>query len=171
MALPRTRRGGGDIGLVIRASVDAERTSDQFKAARKEFNRDLKEAMQDAGEETVLPDAKRNAAGLKVAGASVPASLVVKARGSSAILQSTMRGKKNRAVGLLEFGRTGTKTIQARKKKAMMWIGGWHPVAEVELPPMDGMNFMLNAVNDNLDRFDKALLRHVMRAFDGLDHS
>lgn len=157
-------------GLRVTARIDAVKTSDEFKAARHDIGVRLKEGLKAAGEEVALPKAKLLAANLKVAGESTATSLVVRPRARDAVLTTTMRGKLGRAVGLQEMGGTVKTPILPKRKRAVVVNG--QPVAKVATPRhYTGRHFLTLSVETQRDQIDRAVLRHVMRAFDGLDHT
>lgn len=180
MARRTSGRGGGSLGLVgkggdgfrVGVHIDATKGTEEFKEARREFNRQLKAALKATGEEVVLPEAKRRAMGLSVAGVSVPSTLVVRPRSNHYLLQSTLRGKKNRALGLLEFGGAVITPILPRKKNAIAWASSDHPVASVKTKrKVTGKKFLMGAVDARESQRDRVLLREMLKAFDGFEVS
>jgi hypothetical protein len=107
----------------IQARIDARYASDEFKAARRDLNHRTKDGLTRAGEKVALPDAKHNAAHLRVNGVPVGPTLYVRSTQRTAYLASRMRGKANRAVGLLEFGGVVRTEIKPRKAQAL-YFGG-----------------------------------------------
>lgn len=162
-------RGGG-FGVGVK--IDAERATAEFREARREFNARLKDALRIAGEKVVLPVAKRRAAGLRVEGTPIASTLVVRSRSRYAILQSTLRGKKNRAAGLLEFGGTVRTPIRPRNAGAIFWPGAAHPVAVVEgSRTVKGRLYLVGAVQQSESRIDDAIRDEMLKAFDGFQVS
>jgi hypothetical protein len=156
--------------LKVTAHIDAVKTSDQFVQARRDINLRLKEGLKAAGEEVALPKARLLAGNLKVAGVPTASSLVVKARARDAVLTTNMRGKLARAVGLQEMGGTVKTPILPRRKKAVVVNG--QPVAKVTTPRhYEGRRFLMLSVETQREQIDSAILRHVMRSFDGLEHT
>lgn len=158
----------------VKVLVDAEKTSDEFKQARRDFNQRLKHALKVAAEKVVLPVAKRLAAGLKVDGVPIAGTLKVVPRSNHSYLASTLRGKKNRAAGLLEFGGTVRQPfIEAKSAGALYWPGAAHPVLQVDggaERTVKGRHYLTGAVDKTEGRRDKVLLEELMEAFDGLEH-
>jgi hypothetical protein len=54
---PKASRGGGVGGVRVEVKIDAEKASDDFKAARKQVDRRLREGLKTAGEKVALPEA------------------------------------------------------------------------------------------------------------------
>lgn len=169
---PRTT-GAGAIRVVAR--VDAERASEDFKIARRDLDRRLKDGLQQAGEKVVLPDAKRRARNLAVTSPSgvkttTAGSLIVKPRARDAVLTTNMRGKLARAVGLQEFGGTVHTPIRPKKKKALVVNG--QPVSVVDTPRVyKARHFLTGAVEAKRDQIGQAILDESMKAFDGFETS
>lgn len=154
----------------IVVKVDADKASREFKEARREINQRLKDALLEAGEQIALPRAKRSAAGLRVEGIPIASTLVVRARRSSAYITSTLRGKKARAVGYLEYGGTIRTVIRPKKAKALMTPFG--PRAVVRAPRHHrGTYPITRAVKGREPLIAAAVLEDVMQAFNGLDHT
>lgn len=154
----------------VKVAIDAKKGSDEMRAARRQFNRQLKEALKTAGEKVVLPVAKRRAAGLKVEGTPIASTLVVRARSNHAVLQTTLRGRKNRAAGLLEFGGTVSSPIRPKNAQAIFWPGASHPVAVVEgSRTIKGQLYLIGAVHQTERRTSLAIRDEMLKAFDGFD--
>jgi hypothetical protein len=160
-------RGGS---FEVKVKIDADRASAEFREARREFNARLKDALRIAGERVVLPVAKRRAAGLNVEGTPIASTLVVRSRSKYAILQSTLRGKKNRAAGLLEFGGTISTPIRPRNAGAIYFPGAAHPVAVVEgSRTIKGRLYLVGAVQQSERKIDDAIRDEMLNAFDGFE--
>jgi hypothetical protein len=102
MAGGRLSSGGYGAGPLIDVSVrisGVEKTSQEFKDARRDVNRKLRQAIQTAGERAVLPQIKRGF-GSRTFGAS----LFVKKDRTTVFIGSKLRGSLNRAVGWWDFG-------------------------------------------------------------------
>ena len=152
----------------VRVTVDADRATDEFKAARRDVNRRLREGLRVAGEQVALPAAKRNAGNLKVDGQPVAASLTIRATTRDALLTTKMIRLKARAVGLQEFGGVVSTVILPRRGRAVVVNG--HPVSVVTTPRhYTGQKFMTRAVENNRDRIALRVRDEIMHAFDGLD--
>lgn len=153
----------------VTAKVDATKATQEFKQARREINTRLKSAMEKAGKRVVLPEAKRRAGGLRVEGVSVSSALVIRARSTTAFLTTSLRGKKARAVGLMEYGGTVHTPVLPKKKKAVLVNG--QPIAAMTTPRhYTGRHFMTTAVQVSLPKTERVILEEVMHAFDGLEH-
>jgi HK97 gp10 family phage protein len=162
---PQASRGGGIGGVRVNVKIDAEKASDDFKAARKQVDRRLREGLKTAGEKVALPEAKRRA---PVKTGRLRASLVVKSRARDAVLTTSLVGKRARYVGLLEWGGTVRAPIEPSKKKALLVNG--QPVARVAGPRhYKARHFLLGAVEAKQPQIEQALLDETMKAFDGFE--
>lgn len=178
MAARSSLRVGGT-GLRVQVEMDGvEKTADHFKRVRRDIGKDLRSAVVEAGEEVALPHAKMGAGNLKVAGRGVAGTLVVrKGTGNTAYLTSSMRGKFARAVGLQEFGGTVHTHLLPRRVRLGLSSGpealtvNGHPVANVTTPRhYRGRQFMGRAVGGRQDQIAEAIMRHVLRTFDPVEH-
>lgn len=150
------------------AKIDADKATDEFKAARRDLNQRTKSGLIRAGERVALPEAKRRAAGLRVQGRSVAGSLVVRSTSRTAYLASNLRGKPNRAVGLLEFGGTVKTPIFAKRGSAIRTP--WGPRASVKGPRhYKGRKFLTGAVQSRERQITEAIKDEVMKSFDGFE--
>lgn len=153
----------------VGVKVDAAKATAEFKQARREINTRLKAAMEKAGKRVVLPEAKRRTAGLRVEGVSVSSALVIRARSTTAFLTTSLRGKKARAVGLMEYGGTVHTPVLPKKKKAVLVNG--MPIAAMTTPRhYRGRHMLAFSVEAKLPQTERVILEEVMRAFDGLEH-
>jgi hypothetical protein len=151
---PNAARGGGLGGVRVQVKIDADKASDDFKAARKQVDRRLREGLKTAGEKVALPEAKRRAP--------------VKSRARDAVLTTSLAGKRARYVGLLEWGGTVRAPIEPSKKKALVVNG--QPVARVAGPRhYKARHFLSGAVEAKQPQIEQALLDETMKAFDGWD--
>lgn len=154
----------------VDVKIDALTATNEFKAARKDLNRRTKDGFRAAGEKVALPSAKRNAAGLKVAGRSVAGSLIVRPTARTAYLTSNLRGILGRAVGLQEFGGTVRTIIRPKKAKALRINGGF--AASVTTPRhYKGKHFLSDSVTHNRPRIAEAVKREILKAYEGLEVS
>lgn len=152
-------RGGG--GLQVGYKIDAERGTDAFRKARRDFNIRLKEALTEAGKRAVLPDARR------LAPSFIAASLYVRARSSSAIITTRLRGKQARVAGLLHWGGTIRSPIEPKNARALFWPGAEHPVAVVRGPRRIAPKlYLTRAVEGNRSRIDRIVLEEIVKAFE-----
>lgn len=88
--------------IVVRARIEGiEKTSAEFKAARRRFNATLRTVIQQAGERSVLPVIKMKFPKLTRRFAN---SLYVQRDRTTVFIGSKMRGAENRAVGWIDFG-------------------------------------------------------------------
>lgn len=99
----------------VRVNVEgAERTSAEFKRARKEVRSRMRTAILTAAEREVLPDARRNAPAVS---GRLRGSLIVRGKYNGAYITTKMRGKRARYVGLHEFGGTVTAPITPKRRR------------------------------------------------------
>jgi HK97 gp10 family phage protein len=162
---PRASRGGGVGGVRGEVKIDADKASDDFKAARKQVDRRLREGLKTAGEKIALPEARRRA---PVKTGRLRASLVVKSRARDAVLTTSLAGKRARYVGLLEWGGTVRAPIEPGKKKALLVNG--QPVAKVTGPrTYRARHFLSGAIESKQPQIEQALLDETMKAFDGFE--
>jgi hypothetical protein len=154
---PRTRerKGGGNISVagegsdqpfVVRARIEGlEKTSAEFKAARRRFNAAMRTVMQTAGERAVLPVIKLKFPRLTGRFAN---SLYVKRDRTTVFIGSRMRGSENRAVGWVDFG--GRHPLHKRRRK--------------------GLYVIVNELNKRRPLIEEAVLLGLNKTFDPLEH-
>jgi hypothetical protein len=149
-------------GTNLKVYVDLhelEQRSEAFKESRRQIGRDVREGVQAAAERAVLPEARRRFGSGKVASTLV----VRKGTRQSAYITSTLRGKKGRFVGLLEFGGVVTTLIRPKRRQALVING--NPVAEVSTPRRyKARLWITSAVRSRFSAFEKALMQDVERA-------
>lgn len=167
------KQGNGPVRIQVR--VDTAKTIEDIRAVRHELDPLIRKGLKLAGERIVLPAAKVLAGRLNVTDkdgnkTSVASTLEVRARARDAVIASSLTGKMNRAVGLLEFGGTVSTPIYPKVKEALVVNG--QPVASVTTPRhYEGHGFLTGAVDSKLDDFADELLAHEMEAFDGWEKS
>ena len=155
-------RGGG---LQVGVHIDATKGTEEFREARRDINRRMRVALQRAGEKAVLPRARA------LAPSFIAPTLVVRARRSSAVITTRLRGKMARVAGLLHWGGTVRAPIRPQGAKALFWPGASHPVAEVTGPRTYAPKLYLSkAVESARPRINRVVLEEIMGAFDGLEH-
>ncbi len=148
--------------IKISIKVDADRTSAEFKRIRRDANRIAGDAAMRAGEKVALPDAKRRAPGF------VKSTLVAKRRGKTAVLTTSLPGKKARVVGLLEYGGTVRTVIRAKEGGALRTPDG--PRAAINQPrEYKGKHFFTDAIEKNRREIDEAILEETMQAFNDFE--
>jgi hypothetical protein len=148
--------------ITFKVKVDAEKTTAEFKQARKELNQKVKTGLIRAGERFAMPEARRRAPKF------IASTIVVKSTTRSAYLTTSLRGKKGRVVGLLEYGGTRKDKIVPTKKKAMTINGGF--ATTVTAPrTYKGKKFMNTAVEARLPETEEAIKDEVLLAFSGLE--
>lgn len=161
--------------MIVRATVSgADRTSQEFKEARREVYRRARTGIKRAGERAILPRARSATAGASpVAGGQV----VVKTTSSHGYL-TCRTVKAGRIVGLLNFGGTvagpiiprGRRLKSGRGKKAIAF--GGVVVSQVNTARRyRGKHFLEQARDAGFPLYERVLLEEVMRAFDPLDHT
>lgn len=124
-----------------------DRTTDEFKQARREINTELRDVMQRVGQREALPyvaSAVRSKIGERWA-----SSLKIKRERSGVFIQSSLRGQMNRAFGWLDFGGRRSRDTHARA----------------------GIYSIVRTMDDRRDSIDAAVLKGLMQAFDPLDHT
>ena len=151
MATSRIRSRGTGLAVTVDAN-GLDRKAKAFRDVRAQIARDFDEAQATAAERTVLPDARRRAAGLRVEGQPVAAALIVRRARKAPYLTSRLRGRRARAVGLLEFGGTVRKVLAPKRAKALTINGDF--VAVVRTPRVyQAREFMGDAARARLHEF------------------
>jgi len=151
----------------------AERTSDAFKKARRQMYREVRRGLKSAGEETILPVARRLAAHSSPVN---PNNVVVKTTAQYAYLTGKTK-KSNRIIGFLNFGGSqpgagdSNLPLLPRKKRALVVNG--QPVANVKTRRrIKGKHFLEQARAAQFDNYADVLTKKfVMKTFDPLDHT
>lgn len=150
----------------IDAKIDADQATDAFKHARRDMYRRARSGTKKAGEQTILPKAKRGMSG------KTPVStqqLVVKTTGTTGYL-TVQNQKKSRIVGLLNFGGTVEGPIEPRNRKAISF--GGVVVSQVNTARRyRGAHFLEQARDEGIEAFGLALLPSLLLAFEPLDHT
>lgn len=159
-----TGAGGVHIELTL---DDFERTDQAFRDTRTRIARRLRAIVKASAEQTVLPAARQRAAALKVAGELVSTRLVIRAgRGNSAVLTTSARGVRARAIRLLEFGGTVSTPIRPRRRRALAF-GGQHPIARVtNARHYRARLFLTHAARERQDAFARAVRDGLVGEFD-----
>lgn len=87
-------------GIAVHARIEgAEKTSKEFREARRQFNAAMRAVIVEAGERAVLPAIKA-----KFPSRGFGESLYVKRDRTTVLIASRKRGSLNRTVGWLDFG-------------------------------------------------------------------
>lgn len=149
---------GGGVALKVNMT-GVERLSEEFKTARRSIVANSHRIVGEVGAETIVPGA------VALAPSFIKSTLVVKPGvRNSAYLTSILRGKRGRAVGLLEFGGTVRTTILPKHKgsgkhgAALGFRGGQVAVAAVYTPrKYRGKHFMTRAVESGAGVFTEML--------------
>lgn len=144
----------------------ADKTSDEFRQARREIYRRTRSGIKDAGERAILPGAR---SGAQHHTPVVSTQIVVKTTASTGYL--TVASKKGgRIVGLLNFGGEVRGPIRPKKKKAVAF-GGVVVSQVATARHYDGSHFLEEARDRGLPMFSQILLERLMVAFDPLEHT
>ena len=158
-------RGGQ---LQVSVKVDAERTSREFKDARRDLNRRLRAALKQAAERKALPAARAVAWGF------VAPLLTVRATSRSAYITARGPRRLGRAAGLLEFGGVRRDTIRVREPGpgSGLFVGDGLFRATVTGPRTYRPSYrMTTAVHARRSAIEQAILEEVMQAFDPIPHT
>jgi hypothetical protein len=173
MAQSSIKVGGTNIRVDIQVE-GLERADRAFKEIRREAGMKTRQAVRTAAEEEVLPEARRAAGNLKVDKQSVGQSLVIrKGLSNTVYLTSSMRGKKGRAIGLLEYGGTVRARIHPKRKTrrghpAALQVGPGIFRAAVNKPRhYKPRNRITNAVTRSHPNFVGKLEDAILRQFQG----
>lgn len=157
----RSRAGGMNINVDVEG---VERTTREFREVRRQLATDLSDLEAGVAERTVLPEAQRRASGLRVEGQPVAASLVVRKRRSAPYMTTRLRGKRGRAVGLLEYGGTVRTVIRPRTKQALTINGELRSVVRAARH-YRGREFMSGAVDERLGQFGREVREEIVDRF------
>lgn len=145
-----------------------------MKDTRKELNRDVRSALIGAAEDVALPVAKRLAPHRT---GELARSLTARGSARSAYLTTSLRGRKGRRVGLLEYGgtvpgkRSRVRVIEPRKAKALRMPDGRF-IARMSTPrTYPAQRFMQRSVETQrveieeaiVDSVSAAVIRHLER--------
>jgi hypothetical protein len=161
---PQASRGGGIGGVRVEVKIDADKASDDFKAARKQVDRRLREGLKTAGEKVALPEAAAGPGEDGACGRAWSSSRAPATRSSPPALPGSARGTS----GSLEWGGTVRAPIEPSKKKALVVNG--QPVARVAGPRhYKARHFLSGAVESKQPQIEQALLDETMKAFDGFE--
>lgn len=151
----------------VTATIEgADKTSDEFKQARREIYRRARRGIKDAGEQAILPKARR---GTEVHSPVAGTQIVVKTTASDGYLTAATK-KGGRIVGLLNFGGTVRGPIRPKKKQAVAF--GGVVVAQVKTARRyTGEHFLEQARDEGFPLYSQILLERIMVAFDPLEHT
>lgn len=145
----------------LNVSIDAAKTTEAFKEARRGVNRATKAGVRLAGEKIVLPEARRR---VPVKTGRLRESLIVRTSGTSGYLTTSLRGKQSRFVGLLEFGGTVRKPIRPRMKQALMTP--WGPRAVIKKPrTYQARHFLQKSAEAKRQEFGERVLDEVLDVY------
>lgn len=163
MAKVRVRSAGG---LALDVEIDDIEAAERgLRDVRARIARRSDELAVESAEQTILPDARRRASHLKIAGTPIAGALVVRRRRAAAVITTKLRGTKAQAAGLLEFGGTVRKPILPKRKRALAF-GGGHPVARVRTARhYRAQRYMTGAVDAKLGAFGEDLRDRIVDVF------
>ncbi len=137
--------GSGGPAFRVEAHIEGvEKTSAEFRAARRGFNAAMRDAIQRAGETAVLPAIKRTFGSRRFGG-----SLYVKRDRTTVFIASRLRGALNRAVGWFDFG--GKRPRDRARRR--------------------GNYVIVRELHGRRERIDNEILRGVLSTFDPIEHS
>lgn len=139
-----TTRGRG-INVDIRVE-GLERTSDEFKQARRKFNGAIRDVMVRVGEREVLPAIR---SGLPHAIAGKDTGMFVQRERSGVFIGSRLRGNLNRALGFWDFG--GKRPLDHARRT--------------------GPKVIVRQLDTKRDRIDDAVLKELLDTFSPLHTS
>jgi hypothetical protein len=141
-------------------------TTAEFKQARREVYRRTQRGIKQAGEKAILPHARRETASDSP---TDPGQIVVKTTSQYGYL-TTRTKKAGRIVGLLNFGGILHAPVVPKKKQAVAF--GGVVVAKVTSPRhYKGKHFLEKSIIQGLPMYTTVLLKEIMHAFDGLEHT
>jgi hypothetical protein len=149
-----------------------EKTSKEFKDARKQINRQIRANVIEAGTDQILPYAKRE----KIPPMVRP-NLVVRATGASGYITVKGARRLDRILGLNQFGgRLGgigapNEWLKPSSGKALVIPGGYVRANVSTVRVHKGSHSIQGVVRKRFPQFTDHLNRLVMEAFDGLEHS
>lgn len=136
-------RGGRMIDVNIRVE-GVDKTSDEFKQARREFNTRIRNVMQKVGERRVLPTLRSE---LPAAFGGKDTGLFVQRERSGVFIGSRLRGNLNRALGWWDFG--GKRPLDSARRT--------------------GPKVLVKTLDRKRDEIDDAILDELDKAFNPLD--
>jgi hypothetical protein len=129
----------------VRITVEGvDKTSEEFRQARREFNKAIRGVMVRVGEREVLPEIKREMG----AYADFARPYVQRER-SGVFIGSKARGAENRAVGWLDFG--GKRPLDTARR--------------------EGPYAIVRSLDRKRDRIDDEVTRELLKTFHPLDTS
>lgn len=152
----------------VRAAIHSEKASLQFKEARKELNKRMRDALVAAGETYALPAARAASAKYKVDGVPVAGTLVIRGTSRGAYLTTRLRGMFARAVGLLEHGGTVNTKIEPKDGGAGHFpVGGGEFRSTITGPrTYQPRLFLSGAVQSRRGRIEEAIVDEMLEAFE-----
>lgn len=138
-------RGGRGIDVSIRIE-GLDKTSDEFKQARRQFNSAIRDVMNRVGEREVLPTVR---SGLPATFGGKDTAMFVQRERSGVFIGSKLRGNLNRALGYFDFG--GKRPLDSQRRT--------------------GPKVIVKTLDRKRDRIDDAVLKELLDTFKPLDTS
>lgn len=136
-------RRGIDVNIRIEG---ADKTSDEFKRARRQFNGAIRDVMVRVGTREVLPTVR---SGLPHQFGGKDTGMFVQRERSGVFISSRLRGSLNRALGWWDFG--GKRPLDSARRT--------------------GPKVLLKELDRKRDRIDDAVLAELLKTFRPLDTS
>jgi hypothetical protein len=163
------------VPIQIHVESNIARGTEAFKRARRTINDHVKRALLEVGERVVLPTARAKAAKYKVEGQAIADTLMIRTTARSGYIASRLRGRRNRAIGLLEYGGVVTTTIRPRhdsqSDRPAAVLTPWGPKALVSGERRyTGRFFLTHAVEEKADDIAQGMLPELLKAFEPLEH-
>lgn len=160
--------------IKVTAKIDGvEKTSDEFKQARREIYRRTRTGMKRAGERTILPAARASTA---VRTPLQGSQVVVKSTASYAYLTG-QTVKAGRILGYLNYGGY-LKPVQPKKRRKgagghapAVAFGGIVVARTKRMRHHTGTHFLEKARDAGFPQYERVLLEHLMASFDPLEHT
>jgi hypothetical protein len=149
----------------FRVRVAAEKTSDEFKLARRTVRAKATQGVREGGQRAILPPVKREAP------AVVSPYLMTKARGTSGYVTTLGPKMKDRITGLLNFGGLVSTKIVPKRKEALHIRGTTVFVSQVGNGQRSrgrrykGAGFLERGVVAGYPEFERTLTDRIMSAF------
>ena len=149
----------------FRVRVDAAKTSEEFRRARREIRGKASQGLKEAGQRAILPPVKR------AAPAVVSPYLTTKANSTSARITTLGPRVKDRIVGLLNFGGLVSTKIVPKKRSALHIRGTTIFVSQVGNGQRArgrryrGKHFIERGIASGYPSFERILVKTVLSAF------
>lgn len=137
-----------------------------MRNARRDAGKRAKAAQQIAAERAIVPEGNR------VVPSLARGHVVAKARRSFAFIGTNLPLKRDRIVGMLEFGGVIRGAISPRRKGGALRLKDGSFVARVNKPrKIEAKHMLQGAVQRRFDDYTDALAPELMKAFDDFEHT